>query len=231
MMTRRFILSTIIPLCFATSVKAGMEDFYCPQLYVGADAEVRKMKFDNNYGGNIYKDEYPQGNVYLGIKGNEYIGIEAGWEASRTRRRQVFLPAGSILFGLPQKFEARYNVIVRLRGLHTSLIGFFPVWQNPDFKLIMAIGVTNLKIKLENTITEIANTPFAADIKFGSSKNVLRLMTGVQYMFNNCFGIRANVRWENTSKFKNIEPIRFLSNETVRTKDSIIYGLGVVFQF
>jgi hypothetical protein len=78
-MRKSYILTAILPLCFAQNIYAKIDKFYLPEFYIGADAQVRNMRFEPNYGGNIYKREYPQSNVYIGVKGNEYIGIEAGF--------------------------------------------------------------------------------------------------------------------------------------------------------
>lgn len=235
--SRNIKLNKIVLLTAAlsgiTSVKASMEDFYCPCFYIGADAQIRSMKFQEGFGSNVCKRDYPQGNFYLGIKGNEYIGIEGGFETSRSQTRSVFLPMGASLFGIPQPFDVQQNVVVRFQGIHTSLIGFFPVWEDKRFNLIVAAGVANLKIQIENTTTQVANIPFTRSITLSQSKNVLRLMTGAQFMFNTCFGVRANVRWENTSQFKTIAPINSLfgSRSMAKAKNSFVYGLGFFIQY
>lgn len=224
----------ILSLLVATHVKANvLENFYLPRFYVGGDLQVRKMHFVNDFGGNALKDEYPEGNIYFGIKGNEYIGMESGFEFSKSHTRTVLLQPGSVLFGVQQEFLLRQNIVTKIRGLHTSLIGFIPLWEggHESIKLLAAAGVVNLKIHIRNLITEIQNMPAAEPLFLSGSKNVLRLMTGIQYMYNCNIGFRANIRWENTAELKNIAPIGFYTPEKAKAKNSYVYGLGIVLSF
>lgn len=223
----------IIALLYATSATAYMDDFFWPSLYVGADAQVRHIPFEKDFGGNVLPKDYPQGNFYIGLKGNDYIGMEVGYEMSKTRTHSIFLPTNSILFGVKLPFNVRQNVVVRFKGLHASLVGFFPVFEDCNLRLLASIGITNQKIRVESIFTEINNGPplGISGSRAVQSSYVLRLMTGLQYMFTDYFGIRGNIRWENTAKLKNIAPIRLQSPCTVKAKDSIILGLGVVVQF
>ncbi len=219
-----------ISLCFANQAHAQRE-CCLPTFYVGADAQVRITRFYKNYGGNFYKKEYPQANIYLGVKGNEYFGIESGTEVSTTRTHSAYIPVGSYVLGAPEEIDASIKTVVRFRTLHTSLIGIFPICEDSGFNILFAVGATNLKVRLENTLTQLGSTQVEKRLKLAQSRTVLRLMTGVQYMFNDCFGVRANVRWENTKQLKNIEPVRSMAPHIARIKDSFTYGLGFVIQF
>lgn len=210
-----------------------MKDFCWPDFYVGADVGIRDMKFQPAYGGSVYKShDYPQAGAYLGIMGNEYIGLEAGYEASRGRTHTTHLPAHTIFFGATFPSPLIMKTVARVRGFHSSIIGSLPVFDNKDLKLIMSVGFSNLHIRLENTVTQIKASPVQIRGILCQSKIVLRLMTGLQYTCTDRLGIRANVRWENTARVRNIEAIR--SNNSpfkARAKNSFGYGLGVFVNF
>ena len=52
--------------------------------YVGFDAQVRRMSFKGGFGNNLLQHHSPQGNLYAGVKFNEYVGVEAGYETTTT---------------------------------------------------------------------------------------------------------------------------------------------------
>lgn len=216
--------------------KAYCEEFYLPIFYIGADAQLRRLPFAKDFGGNVFKKNYPQANFYLGLKGNEFIGIEAGYEFSRSRSRKASLPANSILFGIPLNANAQLNNITRLKGLHASVVGYFPFPECENLRFIAGLGILNMKIKLESVLMQLGrfhNVPAygGRPLRLSESKYIMRLMGGVQYMFTEYFGIRANIRWENTRKFKNILPVKNPSPEICRAKDSVVIGLGGVVEF
>jgi hypothetical protein len=233
-MAKRFILFSV--LLFATNASASsMKDFYWPDFYLGADAQVREIRLKPNYGGNFYKSrDYPQANVYFGIMGNEYIGIEAGYEASRGRTHTICVPKGAILFGKVHPVDGRYKTVARFRGFHSNVIGFLPIFDDKRFKLLASVGFTNFQAKLENILIHTGNRAVNAAGRgyLSQSKIVLRLMTGVQYMCSDAFGLRANVSWENTAQLSNIEPIRAnISTIKAKARDSFMYGLGIFVKF
>jgi hypothetical protein len=232
-MAKRFILFSI--LLFTTSASASMKDFYWPDFYLGAGAQIRDIRFKPNYGGNVYKSrDYPQANVYFGIMGNDYIGIEAGYEASRGRTHTIYVPKGTVLFGRAHPADSRYKTVARFRGFHSSVIGFLPIFDDKRFKLLASVGFTNFQAKLESILIQAGNRAVnvAARGYLSQSKIVLRLMTGIQYMCTDDFGLRANVGWENTAQLSNIEPIRtHLSSTKAKAKNSFVYGLGIFVKF
>lgn len=238
-MARKFknlgkILALFALSVYETNLYAYCDDFCFPPLYMGVDAQIRHMPFKKNYGGNVLSQNYPQGNLYFGLKANNYIGMEIGYEFSRTRTRSIAVPPRSVLFGIAQPFETRQNLIVKFKSLHASLIGFFPCcFFDENLNILAGVGIAHDQMKIQGIVTSYANRtpPRKIGLNLVSSKYVLRLMTGVQYMFNDYLGVRANLRFENTSVFNNISPLRAQSICMAKAQNSIIFGLGAVFQF
>lgn len=220
-----------LPLFFATSVKAGMGDFCLPSVYIGVDAQIRNMKLKRNYGGNLFHSDYPQANVFLGIKANDFIGVEAGYEVTHIKKHTTVLPTGAPLFGIPFTSDLTIDVKPRIRTFYTSLIGFFPVFDCDNLKLIASIGVANIRLKLNNQLLAINNVPFRRNLTLAQSKNILRLMGGIQYVFADFLGIRATVRWEKTAQLSKLEPLGTPSPNIAKAQDSYVYGIGLFLQF
>lgn len=212
--------------------EAYMDDFCCPEFYIGGDAQIRHITFERKFGGNMFKKNYPQPNFYIGLKGNEYIGLEVGYEFSRSHTRSVSVTAQDFLLGDQYPFTVRQNVIARFKGFHSTLVGFLPVCDIDCLKVLVGIGIVNFRIKLESKLTHLDEEPQPVlGVRLMESKYVLRLMTGLQYMITDHFGVRANIRWENTAKIKHISPIRQFSPSTAKANNSIVYGLGLLVQF
>lgn len=235
-MKRHFILLTTILSFFVTSVNAAMQDFCLPDFYAGADLQLRDLRFQPNYGGNIYKSrDYPQANFYFGLMGNEYIGIEAGYEASRGRTHTVLLPKKSIAFGAAgPEDDIILKTVARFRAFHSSIVGFLPICDSKKFKFLASVGFANVQVKLQENATQVANIPVSTTPGlFFQSKIVLRLMTGLQYMCTDYFGLRTSVTWENTAQLSNIEMFRTKNQVDLRAKarNSFAYGLGIFIKF
>lgn len=227
-MGKRASLLMALPLCFATTANAGLEDFCLPSFYIGADAELRHLPLKENYGDNLYHKQYAQGNFFIGLKGNDYIGVEAGFEATSPRKHTTTVQNGDILFGIPIPGNGSVVTRARLRNFYTSLMGFIPIFDCDNLSWIVGIGLSNIKIRLEN-IGISGNKRNPLDLT--QSKSVIRLVTGVQYLFAKHFGIRATFRYENTAKFSNIQPLRSITAARAKANDSFICGVGIFFNW
>lgn len=231
-------LSALLLLILSSTSVLAMEPWMVSP-YLGADAEVRHMKWAPGLGDNLFKRDYPQGNVYGGLKLQDYIGVEAGYELTPTKTRQVSLPANAIVFGQPAPLintRTLWNTRTQIKGWHADLLGFLPIFcEEYKFSLIGGIGVTHAKLyqsayMVANSVDGPSN-PFETFNTISASKSVLRLSIGGQHMICEDYGVRALVGWLNTSKFGTLLVQEQPSLNAVNIKNSWQYGLGVFVKF
>ncbi len=205
--------------------------------YLGADAEIRHMDFQKGYGGNNIKHSLPQGNLYAGLRFNEYVAVEAGYEATKRKTTSSTDGAGVVSFGLliPALTTLQYNTVAQAKAFHANLVGTLPICELYRLDLIGSIGIARLKTKIVRTLVAVDGIPFpvndpdAVD-KFVKRKSILRLGAGLQHMINCNWGLRAMLKWENTNKLKLISQTHPL-DLSVKPKNSFIYSLGVFYNF
>lgn len=224
-------------LLLASSSAMAMEPLgFTP--YLGADAAVRHMKWAPGLGDNLYRHDYPQGNVYGGLKLQDYMGVEAGYELTPTKTRQVALSANQTILGQPSPVAngaTLWNTKMQIKGWHADLLGFCPIFcEEYRFSLVGGVGVTRAKLyqtayMTANSATGASN-PFLTFNTMSASKSMLRLSAGGQHMMSEDYGVRFLVGWLNSSKFG-----RMISQQqplnAVNVKNSWQYGLGLFVKF
>ncbi len=227
--------------------------------YAGIDAQMRHMPFQKNFGGNILKRRYPEGNVFAGMKFNDYVGIEAGYEFSKKQHSTKTHQVGEVVFGLPiPPPEPELSSITyvsrassKVNGFNLNLIGFLPILcEEYHTQLIGSVGIATLKTRIRNALTttsvELIETilnpsgvPFTTvkpdNSLYKKRKTLFRMTAGIQYMTNCFIGIRGLVTWENTAQLKTrgkeIETGQISVGDFAKPKKSLVYGLGVFRHF
>jgi hypothetical protein len=235
----------------------------CPcffDVYAGYDAQIRQMPFKKNFGSNIFKgNRYEGHNIFFGIKYNEYVGIEIGFENSRIKNiHNSYMRPGDYLFGteinLPHPgFDSVLNLVdakSKIRGINLSLMGFIPIFNEKyNTQLIGSIGASSFKNKTVCTLTEIGEKSIILNDHYESvqiqrietttsyykrRKTTLRLGTGIQHYTDHHLGLRALITWEKTNRMS-IRGVdansNKLVNEHVKFKDSLIYHIGAFIPF
>lgn len=249
----------LVMLATTGTAVANMNMDCCPSFYLGADAQLRHMPFQKDFGGNILKKNYPQGNFFAGFKFNNCIGIEAGYEVTKKKSGNKLHAPSDFIFGTtieplnPPDLVAiseRSRASSRIHGWNLNLVGFLPVWcEEYNLSLLGSVGLAQLKLKTRHTRTTTetvtvfddtetaigtANEVFIGNRAYNKRKVVLRLGAGIQHMLTECFGLRVLVNWENTNKLRtqgrNLENGLTVSS-VARLKNSFNYGLGVFTTF
>jgi len=222
----------------ATSTMIHADDELCLTPYVGADAQFRHMNFKSNYGDNLFEHHSPQGNVYAGIRVNDYLGLEAGYESSFRTSRTVVLGAGYISAGVPANpatTSAQFTSTLRINGPHLNILGVFPISEEYRLKFVALAGIASLKANLQrrlNYTTAAGGTTVLNQLTtFENRKTVLRFGGGLEHMLTKHWGVRASLVWENTARLQVPSTNPASPRALVQTKNTTIYSLGAFFKF
>lgn len=206
------------------------------KLYVGADVQVRRMEFKEGYGDNLFPHHSPQRNLYAGIRLNDWIGVEGGYETTRTRTSDVTLTTGYVAAGaviLAAASPAVFRSSVKTQGPHVDLVGFYSLREDLPIQLIGSVGLSFFKGTFERRCVSMSYPPIPGRVRtFSKRKAVLRIMGGLEYKWDSHFGTRATIGLVKTGK------IVILANDglpgftsKIKLKDSIVYGVGIFWVF
>jgi hypothetical protein len=225
------LATPVILAAMATPAIAGWDFDLHP--YIGADAQLRHMEFKKNYGSNLFKQNYAQGNVYAGLKFNSYLAVELGFESTVKKHATRTLGPTDLFLGTISDATVITNTNFQLYGPHADLVGFIPFCQEYDLAAILSVGAARLRASATSTVTTFEGFPVELfEDKFRRTKYVLRLGAGLQQMLCDCLGVRAMVNWENTNKMSLAGTLPRISTTTqVKLKNSFIYSLGVFATF
>jgi hypothetical protein len=204
--------------------------------YIGMDAQVRHIKFKHNFGQNILKYRYPQGNFFGGFMLNSHLGIEGGYQFSKKQYTSRIDKPNDIILGFPltdfayspyRTDDNRSNAYSKINGWNLNLIGTLPIpHTESNFQLIGSIGASHLQLKAKNTLTHTRTIVFPMldapivdtyvhPVHFKKRKTVLRLSGGFQYKTTDSIGFRVLLGWENTAKLEAKAQTRSVAKYTV----------------
>lgn len=228
---------TLLTSSGSGAMSSGWWEGYRP--YVGVDAQVRRMDFKGGFGDNLLQHHSPQGNFYAGIKFNDSVGIEAGYEQTRTRTRDVRLTTGDVAAGVPigagaAASPAIFKSKMKIKGPHVDLVGFYSFREDLPVQLIGSVGVSFFKGTVERRGIAMGVPPTSGRIRtLSERKAVLRLMGGLEYKWDCNLGARATIGLVKTGKlviFSN-DGIPGAFKPEIKPKDSTVYGLGMFWVF
>ena len=232
-----FIFRIVLILLFPLSAQAAYFFGYPIYPYIGADYQLRETPFRERHGGGVFESQFQQGQIFLGVRFWEYLGIELTYSKTNIKNRfsqigenghalGVFVPpAGPTETHLSQ---AEYRVYsANLMGFY--LIPFDPLCRT---ELIGSFGIAQVKPKLKDELTHLDNVALTTPLvyTFNKRRSVLRLMAGIQYKLTPNIGVRGTFTFEDTSQFEHLKANEFYdSHRVVSLKNSLIYGLGFFF--
>jgi hypothetical protein len=204
--------------------------------YMGTNVHIRHTNYVKGYGHNFLRHRLPQVNIYAGIKLNDSIGLEAGYDRSIMRERTSRLSSNDIIAGtpIPNSFHfALFKGKIKFEGPYIDIVGFHPLGESGNLHLLGFAGISFLKGKAERRIVCINEFSHCSVRTMKEDKLINRFSLGIQYMITSHLGARGMLGWQNTSKFK------FYSSDDrcasyypeIRPKDTITYGLGLLFDF
>jgi len=206
--------------------------------YLGLEYSQRSLNMVDGYGKGLFVKRLPQGNAFIGLKLNDYIGIEAGYLFSQAATRTTYLNTGNQILGnllAPNHFLASENTI-NLFGSHLNINAFLPI-STTGFYGIGSIGVSMLTLKARfkpiGNQAVFAFTPAATEARsrhFLKKKLIKRITGGIGYKITSNFEIRFLTGYETTSHFKKIAP-KEASPLRISLKNNTISNLGLTYSF
>ncbi len=200
----------------AGGASAAMEDI---SPMVGVDAEWIHMKGKGNLN-RILPKSYWGGNVWIGARFCENVGLEAGYNWTNNRKKSHIVKAGeTATFSAP--VGTKVTGKAKFSGWHVDLLGYLPM--DECFDLIGTVGYGWDKPKLhihQNT------TPAVNFNRKGKNKGVFRAGVGGQYMVSDNVGLRVMGRYQNTSQLR-----LKTTNRTKVFKDAFSLSVGAFVKF
>ncbi|MDB6097066.1 MAG: hypothetical protein JWM09_1344 [Francisellaceae bacterium] len=224
-----------LPLALAavTGPAFAMDDFFSSS-YVGVDAQIRSTSYKAGYGDNIMKKTAPQGNVFAGFKFHENFGLEVGYQFAKGKNKFTSIAVGGIVNGIavgsPGVTSSEFQTKAKYNGFNLNLNAYIPLDKEYNLDFVGYVGLEHLKVNIDRINVTINNRiPYGNLQNFKKTKTVARAGLGIQKTFDENWGLRALVGWENTSKFKLIPAAKPLTYASL--KDTVSYGIGIFAKF
>ena len=214
-------------------------DLQAVKPYLGLEYSQRSLNMVEGYGKGLFVKRLPQGNAFIGVKLNDYIGIEAGYLFSQAATRTTHSTEGSLLFGSllvgpDQSFAADSNI--NLFGPYVNFQAYLPIGTT-SFVGIGSIGFSLITLKARFKLLGDNEDPvYPPDVietlsrHFSNTKLINRIMGGIGYQMTDNVNIRFLMGLETTSRFKNISP-KENSPFKMSLKNNSIANLGLTYSF
>ncbi len=191
-------LMLVAALLASGSAAANIIDDICP--YLGVDYKQLWIKGKGFWSNKIAKS-FPGGTVYLGTKFTECFGAEVGYSWTM-RKHHTGLISGGVLFPLPNNATVRTHT--HFNSFHFDLNGYVPL--DNCWELIGSLGIASMKPKVSAVVVNQGsltnNQVNMIQSVNGKSKAVWRVGVGAQFLFTECVGARAILRWEATESLR-----------------------------
>lgn len=229
------LLKYLIALILVAECPMAFDDLMTRH-YIGIDAQVRHMRFHEDFGGSTLKSFSSQGNVYFGLMLMENVGIEVGYEETENSSRIETLNAGQYGAGAmiqPAFSPAVIKSTIKIQGPHAGLVFFYPTSIH-NLDIFFSAGLSFLKgASTRETMYVLGNVPRFVKRTMVARRKVPRLALGVQYEISDRTSIRGSVGWIGTRSLKIYENdgVYSMYRTEIRTKDSKFAGIGLLFKF
>tara|TARA_R110002110_G_scaffold33533_1_gene114736 strand:- start:57175 stop:57867 length:693 start_codon:yes stop_codon:yes gene_type:complete len=216
--------------------------------YIGVDLQARHLPMEDKYGDKHFQDDYLAPNLFIGTSLTDVFSIEGSRLKSNKKHKDPFYNPNEPVLGFDTTLslntidQALYHVAKsQVDGWFLHLIGEYPVWENTT--AFLGLGASFLKMHFSSrqfSSDPIQDETMPFPVEWNTNhKAVFRASLGLKHMFMKCFGMRAQVAWENTSKLSAktlADPILPPPNipahyYEAKLKNSTFFSLGVFYQF
>lgn len=204
---------------------------FCP--YIGFDGTYRHMNWPRNLGGNLFKKDYPEGDVYLGAKFTPFFGIQGGYRVTATRINYSNVGPENILGIFVPNISELHNSRAQFKGWHGEFVGYLPIYMPDCISLFGTLGFSRFQL-FQQDIIILETSPFSPVVPafstFESTKTILSLSAGLEIKLDETCSFRVKGGWDNTAKFKTLRAKEAPQN-SIQPKNSYTYGVGIIFRF
>jgi hypothetical protein len=223
-------------------------------LYMGFDKQIRDLRFDDGAQHLFDNKSMSQNTFSIGMVLTPALSVEGSYFQSPTTDTSKTLIAGEAYFGGIFGFSSQglntnsisVNTVNKIDTYNTARIYGFKLGIKETFPLGSGIslngtlGLSRTTIRLSHIITRYytadeAGTPNKNNqLNFSDTKIISSIGMGIDYAIISSLLLKANVLWEQTSKFNHIAPKQ--SNvrpgqSVVNTQNSVVYGIGINYRF
>lgn len=225
-------------LCFYGMSNAASPSFnFKLTPYIGADIGIQKLRFKPGYGDNLFEAELPFSNLFFGLKLNDYMGIEGGYESTLQRKKTTTLLYGAQNLGLTLTANsAKYISKDKIYGWHIGVAGEYPLYNNTKINntssIIWYAGIKNTTTKLIRNRIQLNYNDSYDYILLNQNykKNIAKIAIGVKNFINKHFATRVLITWEQTSKINPFSIYTSTSTITAKLQNSISYSIGIIIK-
>ena len=228
-MNRQLVLSF-----FALALPLSVVADEAHHRYIGADFKWNRVQLTKASGSDLIKRNYPQGNLFAGMKLNKWVAFEGGYETTSKKTKTTAVSNGASFLGDINPIGAPPFLVnaatMKLSGFHASMVGLYPLSEHYAIDLMGSLGLGYSKMSSTIQFSD-PPLPEITTRNFSKRKMIPRVTLGVQQMVSKHLGLRAMLAWEKTSSFKNLAPTNADSALRMSLKDSHSLGLGVFYTF
>ncbi len=203
--------------------------------YAGADVTQARSKGRNDWAQVLPRD-FIGGSLYVGTRFHEFFSLEAGYDGTRTQKKDWTMVSGNAFFGgqIPAGQTLSGTTKVKKSGGHLDLNGYLPVSEYAS--LIATVGIGWVQAKVEssfNILPGTMTTASALSSVSGKGRAVARAGVGAHYMVTEDVGVRAKISWDSTTtlRFKGNALFSSLGYDQKPYKGTTTFSLGAFVKF
>ena len=201
--------------------------------YLGLDHQWRKGHYHSEKGQNLFKMDYPQGNVFLGARFHDNFSVEVGYQFTPMRTRTAYVSSGERILGvLPANAPERHITKSKITGWNIGLLAHYPIFdvREHPVEILGYVGRVALRTYHQDILLQDKNGPLDFMINtrtFIKRKTVWKFGAGAQYIFK-AVGIRGMVGFEDTNKFRDLKPDESkIGKRRLSLKDTTLISIGM----
>lgn len=226
--------------CFTmlTSAHAALPANINP--WIGAEAGVRHITFENGLGDNHFQKNYFTPTLLAGFRFFDIFNVEAGWANSSPRQKTAYYADNQYVLGFDLQNVAESQIHLtsaRFDNWRLTLSGDY--FLNNKFAVFVAGGVSYLRGTFHTQPIGEFSTFENPPVEWATKrKAAARFGLGGRYFLTPRIGLQGSVFWENTSSLKKsvpadeavIPPQSLKDFYTVHAKNSSVVALGIFYQ-
>ena len=196
--------------------------------YFGVDAFYSDIRFQKNYGSNMFAKSTRGINVFAAAMLNDALGLEMGYEAEEKRHKSVIINPQEYVAGwLTVRFGSTFlKSEIKQRYPYLGIILNSGINDKCSVSTLLGVSRYNISAKYRIVWPEFGSVGYTAT--FLKTKYIPTARFSIEYKLISYFAIRSFATWRNTYRVKVVSQENKLG-KLIKPKDSFNVGLGVVF--